>query len=382
MRIYWFWPYVHDDQLVLPAAVPGAGDDLVLHTMGGRITPEAAAGLPIVVRPTLATPADTRERTLRWAANRASTYVQRIAQRHRALREGHFDVCHVVFSNYFVDGVDFRTIARRTPLVFEVHDVVPHQARVPRRIERALLSLLYRAPGAIIVRHEVVRDGLVDGFGIDPAKITLIPWHVPEVGPVARTRPNDSPTVLFFGTLRRNKGVATLLAAIAQLADLADARFVFAGRGFPDVEEQIHAAAASDPRICFDPGYVSADRKDALYRAADLVAMPYVEMPSASAVLCDAYAYSVPVVASDVGGLGASVRADSTGWVVPPSEPAALADALRNALRDPDVWSAAAANAARIAANRTPERTAEQLREVYDRVRAGTDACHPSSPAR
>jgi glycosyltransferase involved in cell wall biosynthesis len=366
VRIYWFWPYVHADQLMLPAAVPRPGDHLVLHTMRNRIAASDVAGLPIELAATLAAPSDTRERSPSWMASRATTYVQRVMQRHRALRVGKFDVCHVVFSNYFIDGLDFRRIARRMPLVFEVHDVVPHQTRVPARIERGLLSLLYGAPGRIIVRHEVVRDGLVREFGVDAGRVTVVPWHVPVVPSIARNAPNASPMVLFFGTLRRNKGVAELLRSIEKLADLQTASFVFAGRGFPDVEELIRDAARGDSRITFEQGYVSASRKHELYSAADIIVLPYTEFPSASAVLCDAYAYRVPVVATDVGGLGASVRSDGTGWVVPPSDAEALATALAAALGDAPAWGRASENAGRIAAERTPQRIAALLRALYD----------------
>jgi uncharacterized protein (DUF2267 family) len=191
VRLDWFWPYIHTGQLALPAAVPRPGDVLVLHTMRDRIPAAAAAGLPIEVRAALATPSDARERSPRWYANRASTYVGRIAQRHRALREP-FDVCHVVFANYLVDGIDFRAIARRTRLVFEVHDVVPHESRVPNALEHTLLRLLYRAPGQIVVRHEFVGDGLVEQFGIDPARITVVPWHVQVVGAPVPSRAEPS----------------------------------------------------------------------------------------------------------------------------------------------------------------------------------------------
>jgi glycosyltransferase involved in cell wall biosynthesis len=368
VRIYWFWPYVHADQLVLPAAVPRPGDHLVLHTMRDRVAASDVAGMPIELAATLAEPTDTRERSLKWMTSRAATYVQRIAERRRALRNGTFDVCHVVFSNYFVDGIDFRRIARRTALVFEVHDVVPHESRLPERVERTFLSFLYRAPGSIVVRHEVVRDGLVQQFGIDANRIKVVPWHVPVVSRVERSAPGADPTFLFFGTLRRNKGVPQLLAAIEQVADLASASFVFAGRGFPDVEEQIREAERKDHRIRFEQGYVTASRKHELYSAADVVVLPYTEFPSNSAVMSDAYAYSLPIIASDVGGLGASVRADETGWVVRPSDADALAAAIRNTIDDAPAWRRASENAARVAEQRSPQRIGEMLRALYDDV--------------
>ena len=133
-------------------------------------------------------------------------------------------------------------------------------------------------------------------------------------------------------------------------------------------KQQIADAAARDSRIRFEQGYVATDRKHALYRAADLVVLPYTEFASASAVLCDAYAYHLPVVATDVGALGASVRADGTGWVVRPSDAADLAAAIETAVTNAESRSASSANARRAAAERTPERTAARLRALYDEI--------------
>jgi glycosyltransferase involved in cell wall biosynthesis len=367
MRIYWFWPYVHPEQLAVPAAVPRVGDHLVLHTMRDRVPADAVRDLPFELRAELATPADVREHSPRWIASRVRTYGSRVAQRRSTLRAEEFDICHVVFANYFTDGIDFRGIARRTNLVFEVHDVVPHQSRTPRTIERMLLSLLYRAPGTIIVRHDIVRARLEEEFRISADRIAVIPWHVPEIGERSKP-PSDRFTVLFFGTLRRNKGVAVLLRAITLLRDLADVRFVFAGRGFPDVERQIHRAAASDERIRFENAYIPMDRKHVLYSAADLVALPYTEFASSSAVLSDAYAYRVPVIATDVGALGPSVRSEGTGFVIPPGDAEALAVAIRTAVADCNARERARRSEAEVAASRTPERIGTALRGLYDRI--------------
>lgn len=364
MRIYWFWPYIHADQLVVPASVPRPGDELVVHALRDRLDPVESDTLPITVAADLAPPGDQRERSPAWFANRATTYVQRVLARRRALRHGHFDVCHIVFANYFTDGIDFRLLARRAALVWEVHDVVPHESRLPAAVERRVLAFFYNAPGAIIVRHEYVRDKLVERFAVARDRITVVPWTVPEVASVARAAPHERRTVLMFGTLRRNKGVSVLLEALARLPDL-DVNMVFAGRGFPDIEAEIHAAAERDPRIRFEAGYVTAERKDQLYREADLVVLPYTAFASASAVLCDAYAYHLPVVATDVGSLGISVTADETGWVIPPGDAAALASALRDALTDGAAWQRAARAAAEAAAQRSPALIGEQLRALY-----------------
>jgi glycosyltransferase involved in cell wall biosynthesis len=114
-------------------------------------------------------------------------------------------------------------------------------------------------------------------------------------------------------------------------------------------------------------------RKHELFRACDLVVLPYETFASQSGVLHDAYAHRRPVVVTDVGALGASVRADRSGWVVAPRAPAALATAIAAALADRGAWHDAAAQAGRVAEARSPAATAERLRAVYRAaIAAGT----------
>jgi glycosyltransferase involved in cell wall biosynthesis len=63
--------------------------------------------------------------------------------------------------------------------------------------------------------------------------------------------------------------------------------------------------------------------------------LPYTEFHSQSGVLADAYAYRVPLIVSDVGAIGPTVRSDATGIVVAPRDPEALADAIVRAIDSP-----------------------------------------------
>src|SRR5262249_8338267 len=69
------------------------------------------------------------------------------------------------------------------------------------------------------------------------------------------------------------------------------------------------------------------DEVEALFKAADVVVLPY-RSATQSGVTHVAYALGVPVILTDVGGLGETVRGEETGLVVPPEDPAALADAV------------------------------------------------------
>lgn len=77
----------------------------------------------------------------------------------------------------------------------------------------------------------------------------------------------------------------------------------------------------------------------AAFAGADVVAVPAAEPPFLGSVVAQGQAMARPVVTTDIGMLGEHVLVPPrmpdelrTGWVVPPGDPAAFADALRTAL--------------------------------------------------
>ena len=74
---------------------------------------------------------DRSEGSATWVASRGLTYARRALARGRAVDAGDFDVCHVVYLNPFTDPLDLWALRRKVPLVSTVHDVVPHNSRVP-----------------------------------------------------------------------------------------------------------------------------------------------------------------------------------------------------------------------------------------------------------
>ena len=107
-----------------------------------------------------------------------------------------------------------------------------------------------------------------------------------------------------------------------------------------------------------------------------MLAAPSIGMESFGMVLTRAFACAVPVVASDIDGYR-DVMTDETGLLVPPGEPAALAEAVVRLLEDEALRRRLGAAARVVAVERYSwSSIAERLAEVYRLVveRAGRPA--------
>ena len=254
------------------------------------------------------------------------------------------DVLHAQWSR--LPTLDRRFLARvrraGVPVVHTVHDVEPLYAGAGSRDAQ---ERLYADCEALIVHGEGNRRDLLDRFpSIDAARVHVIP-HGPlqHVGlPADADRegarasldiPPDAKVVLFFGTIKSYKGLDILVDAFREVhAAEPDAFLVIVGRpGGPADEPSDRSLARLGDAVRCHFGYIPTQDVWRHYLSADVVALPYRRITQ-SGVLFSAMANGVPVVVSDVGGPPEVVRTTGCGWVVPPEDPAALAETLLAAL--------------------------------------------------
>ncbi len=173
----------------------------------------------------------------------------------------------------------------------------------------------------------------------EPAGPVLVIPHGDErallAGPVPPVEGTE-PEVLFFGSWTAYKGIDVLLEAFAQVRDaLPAARLVLAGDVSADLDlPAVLARAAAIGGVDARPGYLPVPEVPEVLGRARVVAVPYVRA-SQSGVAHLAYTFGRPVVGTDVGDLPAVIRHGSTGLIVDPDDPTALADALVTLLADP-----------------------------------------------
>jgi colanic acid/amylovoran biosynthesis glycosyltransferase len=148
--------------------------------------------------------------------------------------------------------------------------------------------------------------------------------------------------LLALGRLVEKKGFPVLLAACRYLKEWGvDFRLTLAGDG-PQRRHLLGLVQeyALGGQVDF-LGHVPHNRVPELFRQADQFIMPCVvarrgDRDGLPNVILEALAFQVPVVATDVNGVNEAVIPGKTGWLVPQQEPQLLAQAMREALSQPE----------------------------------------------
>ena len=117
--------------------------------------------------------------------------------------------------------------------------------------------------------------------------------------------PNHAPVVLFFGLIRKYKGVDVLIEAIALLKhQLPDIRVLIVGEPYVSIKpyvKKIHTLGLNE-LISLHTTYVEDKDVGVWFSACDCVVQPY-QTASQSGITPMALHYHKPMVVTDVGGL-------------------------------------------------------------------------------
>jgi glycosyltransferase involved in cell wall biosynthesis len=223
---------------------------------------------------------------------------------------------------------DLRWVARLQsdrPVVFTAHNVMPHLGE-PDVEER---RRIYTAFDQVVVH---TRKGVeqLERYGVPAERIVRIPHGT--FGAPPSIEPPSGRRLLFFGLIRRYKGIDVLVRA---LSEVPDARLVVAGDPLDPVEplQELAREVGVADRITWRLGYLPDDEVAALMRETTLTVFPYPGGESASGALATALGHGRPAVVTEV--LGETVTEYGAGAVVPPNDPDALAEAIIHLLGDP-----------------------------------------------
>jgi glycosyltransferase involved in cell wall biosynthesis len=209
----------------------------------------------------------------------------------------------------------------------------PGDSRV--RFLRASRNRALRSAREILSPSEYLR-GVAVGWGLDSARVSVIPNTVPET-PALPSREKlrselalDGHVLAFAGRLGIQKSLAVTLEALATVPDVT---LVVAGEGPErDELERRTGELGLDGRVRF-LGSVSRDDVLRLFRAADasVLSSSWENFPH---TVVEALAVGCPVLATAVGGVPEVVQDGVNGLLVRPDDPPALATAIERLFAD------------------------------------------------
>jgi D-inositol-3-phosphate glycosyltransferase len=280
-------------------------------------------------------------------------YMDEFGRHMRRMCRGQAHPYDVVHANFFMSGMVALQLkhALGLPFVITFHAL----GRVRRQYQgsadgfddsRFLIEeRLMKEADAIVAECAQDERDMVSLYGADKDKIDCVPcgfdpdefWPAPDARAKLGFEPHQF-VVLQLGRMVARKGVDNVIRAVALLAREhgVDARLVVVGgnSATPDpvatpelgrLMALAHEEGLSE-RVTFTGSRPRAQLRD-FYSAADVfVTTPWYE-PFGITPL-EAMACARPVVGADVGGLKSTIVHGKTGYLVPPHDPAALAERL------------------------------------------------------
>lgn len=229
-----------------------------------------------------------------------------------------------------------------------------------RRWLRGFVSLLYRigvrSARTIFVfndddRAEMLRNHIisgehyvvqVSGSGVDTTQF------------VAEPLPEGPPVVLMIARLMRDKGVYDFVEAARRVkARLPDVRFQLLGRR---EHNNPTAVSAAECQRWADEGLVEflPETRDVrpFLAASTLFALPSFYREGLPRTILEALSSGRPVITTDLPGCREAIADGRNGRLIPPRDPAALADAVVETLSDREALAAMSAAARKSAVDR------------------------------
>ena len=248
------------------------------------------------------------------------------------------DLVHYHFPWPLMDLVHFHS-RHGKPTVVTYHSDIVKQRLILPFYRPLMLRFLKNVDAIVATSPDYVRSSPV--LKAFEAKSTIIPIGIDETAYPAPTEPDDNwcksavtgPFALFVGVLRYYKGLDVLIEA----ADRVRCKIVIAGSG--PIEQQLRRQAKTSRRdnVIF-LGEVSEPHKMALLHNCLGFVFPSNQRSEAYGLsLIEAAMRGKPMISCDIGtGTSYVNKAGETGLVVPPSDPARLAEAINRFVDSPD----------------------------------------------
>ena len=249
----------------------------------------------------------------------------------RMIKKIHPDI---IFSTFCYEFADYWLWQFRNKTRFIVNDPFPHSGESSFR-RSVNTSLCYHLGKKFILLNNKQVDKFASYYHVDKSKIIVSKLGTDDtMRYLAKDNEHinkPSKNVLFFGRMSPYKGIEYLCEAMKTVHDaVPEATLTIAGGGkiyfdFTTYENLDYIKLINR--------YVPAEELGHMLHDCAFSVCPYTDATQ-SGVIMTSFTMDKPVIATNVGGLGEMIDEGKTGYLIPPKDPEALADAIVKLLQD------------------------------------------------
>lgn len=227
----------------------------------------------------------------------------------------------------------------RNKVVLSVHDPIPHTGRSlkSRILSNCSRLVTYRLLNNFVIFNNAQKEEFVKTFKLQKKNVIVSKLSCYTcLQPIAQKleKLTQGKFVLFSGRITQYKGIQYLLPAFRKVHDLhPDVKLIVAGSGnFPfDVEEY-----KSLDYIEFRHRFIPDTELIQLMKSCMFMVCPYTDATQ-SGVIMSAFAFNVPVLATNVGGLPEMVKDGVFGKIIKEKDIDAIVKGIDELLASPKI---------------------------------------------
>lgn len=211
--------------------------------------------------------------------------------------------------------------------ILECHNVFPHDG-MP--LARLLLKFAAKPVDSFITHSASDRGDLLPFASGKTVGVAPLPVPSEFSGETNQTR--GGRTILFFGMIRKYKGLDVLLRAMPKVLarqGCEDCRLLIAGEFYDSADKYLELIddLGLKEHVVLDNRYIPNEEIAGIFAGVDVLVLPYLNATQ-SAVARIAVSNSLPIIASSSGGLTEVVIENVNGLLFPVGDSDALAEKL------------------------------------------------------
>ena len=262
---------------------------------------------------------------------------------YKAIRDWKPDVLIVRYwMSYFAPSLGYitRRMKKHCKVISILDNVIPHE---PRFFDTPLTKYFLTGSTGSVTLCEAVSEDLLK---IKPdSDFTVIQHPLYSHFGLKKDRKeaeselgleSGKKNILFFGLIRKYKGLDILLEAFGKLSE--EYQLIIAGEPYGSFEpyQQIIDRLPDKDRIHSSLKYIKDSEVSKYFSAADLAVLPY-RSATQSGISSVSYHFEVPMIVTDVGGLKETIGDRGTGLVAPEGTPEAIYNEIERYFSDPAI---------------------------------------------